>query len=396
MTGWAVSEEIHATEKLLLKEGCRFADDAKEVIRFWDSTDVSACSGSGKTTVLLAKLKIIADRMPLDNGAGICVLSHTNVAVNEIKSKLAAYSDKLMRYPNYIGTIQMFIDHYITFPYLRSLTKESLQVVDDRTYAQYLWGIVSTNQQYGTLKSFLRQRYSQTGGNITNVVDYVEGLYLLDGDLYDKTQKRRLAGCASASAQQYNAIKRQLLINDGLITYNDAYQYAFEAIENRPDLPGLLSRRFRFVFIDEYQDCNKVQRNVLEKVFDKMICTVMRIGDPDQAIYNSDQEKTEDWIPENNALTIASSNRYSQEIADILTPLRSGKVRISSLYGSDGIAPTIIIFDDTSRKKAIDVFISLLEKQQITDPDGVYKIIGWVKSETKLIRVDYLRRSIGA
>lgn len=110
MIDWTVSEEeIQAVESLLLNKGCSFADDAKQVIRYWNSTDVSACPGCGKTTVLLAKLKIIADRMPLENGAGICVLSHTNFAVDEIKSKLAAYAERLMGYPNYVGTIQIHI-----------------------------------------------------------------------------------------------------------------------------------------------------------------------------------------------------------------------------------------------------------------------------------------------
>ena len=69
MAEWEITdEEIETIEKLLLQPGKHFADDAKEVIRFWDSTDVAACPGSGKTTVLLAKLKLIADRMPLENG----------------------------------------------------------------------------------------------------------------------------------------------------------------------------------------------------------------------------------------------------------------------------------------------------------------------------------------
>ena len=111
MTEWDVTEnDIQRTESVLLPRGCNFADDAKAVIRCWESKDVSACPGSGKTTVLLAKLKLLADKMPLNNGAGVCVLSHTNVAVNEIKSRLSDCADKLMAYPNYIGTIQSFID----------------------------------------------------------------------------------------------------------------------------------------------------------------------------------------------------------------------------------------------------------------------------------------------
>ena len=126
MLDWNITDnEIEVVEKLLLPENCHFADDAKEVIRHWKSTDISACPGSGKTTVLLAKLKLIADRMPLENGTGICVLSHTNVAVNEIRLKLTEYADKITSYPNFVGTIQSFIDKFITFPYLKSITAVS-------------------------------------------------------------------------------------------------------------------------------------------------------------------------------------------------------------------------------------------------------------------------------
>lgn len=87
MMEWQISgQDIQAVEEILLPHGAQFPEDARNVIRCWHSTDVAACPGSGKTTVLLAKLKLLADRMPLENGAGICVLSHTNVAVNEIKT----------------------------------------------------------------------------------------------------------------------------------------------------------------------------------------------------------------------------------------------------------------------------------------------------------------------
>lgn len=139
MEGWEISnQEIESTEKLLLPEKAHFQEDARKVIRCWHSTDVSACPGSGKTTVLLAKLKILADRMPLENGAGICVLSHTNVAVEEIRKRLSGYADKLIAYPNYMGTIQSFIDKFVTMPYLRNITGHNVQVIDDLPYARQM------------------------------------------------------------------------------------------------------------------------------------------------------------------------------------------------------------------------------------------------------------------
>lgn len=382
---WEITEsEIEEVERLLLPDGCHFSDDAKTVIRFWNSTDVSACPGSGKTTVLLAKLKLIADRMPLEKGAGICVLSHTNVAVNEIKSKLAVYTDKLMSYPNYVGTIQTFIDRFVTFPYLRTLTTEPIQVVDDKTYAQHLWHLISSNRaSYGTLIAVIEKRAALLKSRYPDRISYMAGIFLDDGALMHEAQPARaLAGAESASAKQYADVQDKLLKEEGILTYDHAYHYASQAISNRPELTNLLSRRFRFAFVDEYQDCSELQRRILECIFDRSQCSVFLIGDPDQAIYNSDKHNPEDWKPAENALPIASSNRYPQEIADILTPLRTGKLQITSQLGTYGRAPTIIIFDDSTRKKVIEAFISLLDKYSLTDPDGIYKVVGWIKTET--------------
>lgn len=159
MMEWQISDQdIQAVEEILLPHGAQFPEDAKNVIRCWHSTDVAACPGSGKTTVLLAKLKLLADRMPLENGAGICVLSHTNVAVNEIKNRLSDYADRLLSYPNYIGTIQSFIDRFVTMPYLRNISGQNVQVVDSLTFAQQVLSKMQHDAKYSTLD------YSTTNG----------------------------------------------------------------------------------------------------------------------------------------------------------------------------------------------------------------------------------------
>lgn len=384
MQGWDISDnEIKSVEALLLPSGCHFDDDAKKVIRYWESTDVCACPGSGKTTVLLAKLKVIADRMPLDNGSGICVISHTNVAVSEIKAKLGSCSDKLMGYPNFVGTIQSFVDKFITLPYLMSFTSETIHIVDDRTYAQHIYGLICRRgDSYITIKNLIKFKCRDNGTNYSDIIDYVKGLYICDGNLYHSSQKHPVATETKPSASQYKAAKQELLKTDGMLTYDDSYQYALQALSERIDLSSLLSKRFRYVFIDEYQDCSQNQRDVLAQAFDETICSVFRIGDPDQAIYNSDKEETEDWKPAEKVLPIESSNRYSQEIADILCPLRTSKTRINSLRGISNVKPTVIVYNDSTKQKVIEKFIFLLDKHGLTDPNGIYKAIGWIKKES--------------
>lgn len=296
MMDWNITDnEIEVVEKMLLPEDCHFADDAKEVIRYWKSTDVSACPGSGKTTVLLAKLKLIADRMPLENGSGICVMSHTNVAVNEIRSKLTEYADRITSYPNFVGTIQSFIDKFITFPYLKSITEQPLQVVDDIMYAKHLYGLLHKDMtKYRKLCNLIMMRFDKSGAQYKDIFDFIKDLYLKSGYLYQNGSYKSLAKAGSDSARQYYKAKEELLLSHGILTYRDSYQYGILALSRRTNLPLLLCKRFRYVFIDEFQDCNQIQRGILSRIFDETNCCVFKIGDPDQAIYVSDKDNPED------------------------------------------------------------------------------------------------------
>lgn len=372
--------EIARLEEYLFHDDSHFADDAIEVIKCWDSKDVCACPGSGKTTVLLAKLKILADRMPLPNNAGVCVLSHTNVAVNEIKSRLSDSADKLMRYPNYVGTIQSFIDSYVVNPYLKQLTDKPISVVDNDVFAQHLYSLIWADRKYAVLKNFLSMQFSK--GHYEDVIEFIRDVRIQKGALYVGKQARAIAGAASPSAKAFENAIQELLTKDGMIRYKDAYSYANDAIDFLSDeYTNLFCKRFPYVFVDEYQDCNLLQRRALDRLFDSSKCCMMHIGDPDQAIYNSEEDGIDDWVPDHGFLPIASSCRYGQEIADILKSLRNPMEKIHSIKGFTNFQPTVIIFDDDSRKNVINTFISVMDDNQLYDCDGIYKVIGMVKNK---------------
>ncbi len=385
MAEWVITDqEIEATEKLLLPDGAHFADDARTVIRCWHSTDVAACPGSGKTTVLLAKLKLLGDRMPLENGAGICVLSHTNVAVDEIKTRLSSYADKLLGYPNYIGTIQSFVDRFVTMPYLRDQCKTGLQFVNSEEYSRYLynwiWHDRSKYSPYNSLRFFIRKNYQINKFPYTNEEDLFQNIKIGKDGIYLDT--RKLAGFESASGKQFLQAKWDLLLDEGILFFNDTYTYANNAIKAlSEDYTNLFSRRFKYVFIDEYQDCDEIQRNALRTLFNSNKCIVINIGDADQAIYNSMNKTITDWIPSKGFLSIASSCRYGQEIADVLGKLKRDKEHISTLTGKTNLKPILLVFDVEKIDRVIDGFVSALEARGLHDPNGIYKAIGAIKKE---------------
>ena len=110
------NEEIQSTCKELGLPENTFDDKTSErrkIIDCWDNANIIACPGSGKTTVLLVKLLLLSQRMPFEDGSGICVLTHTNVAIDEIKNRLGKKADILFKYPNFFGTIQSFVGQFL-------------------------------------------------------------------------------------------------------------------------------------------------------------------------------------------------------------------------------------------------------------------------------------------
>src|SRR3989304_938372 len=126
------NDDISWSESILLPPGEHFDEERQAVINCLETKDILACPGSGKAVVLLAKLLILSRKMPLENNRGICVLTHTNVAINEIKSHAYFASQKLFNYPNHFGTIQSFVDKYLAIPaYILRFKKRPRYVVTE-------------------------------------------------------------------------------------------------------------------------------------------------------------------------------------------------------------------------------------------------------------------------
>ena len=82
-----ITDDDIAWVESIMGHGIQFDEPRRNVIKNLESVDVQAFPGSGKTTTLVAKLAILAKKWPYSN-AGICVLSHTNVAREEIEKRL--------------------------------------------------------------------------------------------------------------------------------------------------------------------------------------------------------------------------------------------------------------------------------------------------------------------
>jgi len=386
------NDEIEAIERALLPEKCCFSEDARAVIRCWENKDILACPGSGKTTVVLAKLKLLASRMPLAQGRGVCVLSHTNIAVNEFKDEIGDSIFRISNYPNFSGTLQSFVQRYIAFPYLRQFSSVPIRVLSKDDYAN----IISKKLNWN-FRHFIDKNLGGDNKNNNQSQDSSSNLrkvYLKDGALFKKngSKLKLVAGAHTDSAQEYVSAVEVLLRDWGLICYDDAYGYALKALnEFGESIKSLISQRFRYVFVDEYQDCSFEQVEILRRVFGESSSVLQKIGDIDQSIYNNDNGNVQEWEPEQGYLTIKQSNRYGQEIADVLSLMinKYGLDKIQSTRGKLKIKPTLFLFDSESIHKVLPAYIAEIKSRNLVREAGVYKAIGACASVDGLKISDY-------
>lgn len=404
---FATDEQIIIAHDILLKGKKAFDTQRIDVIKEDRSCYVQACPGSGKTTALLAKLIILANKMPLPDGQGICVLTHTNVAIDEIKARVGQKADVLFKYPNFFGTIQTFLHKYVTAAALHYFYGSQIAYVDDDVAKAVLlkkfWKLPYNNKLRGLVFNHTAARKHLIGDDTistlggadflvsTNVIKNIgkkkviydfqlKGYdndnipYNLRSSIYDirknilENEGREIIlsfrvdwrknqvltdhkpiNIESESGQEYVRIKEEMY-KEGILSFNDAYDLAFRYIREKGlDFSIFSDKRFKYLFVDEVQDCDKKQVELIKAIFADEKVIIQRFGDYCQAIYDGEnQDETHDEnLRCEDVLYINNSNRFGEKIAK---PLRTLCMEENSrLIGNEevpSIKPIIITYND--------------------------------------------------
>lgn len=315
-----------------------------------NTLDVSACPGSGKTTLIVAKLAILARKWP-HRTKGICVLSHTNVAREEIQRRLGStvVGQRLLDYPHFIDTIHGFVNRFLALPWLNSNGFPSPTIDNDVTTA-YRRRVLA-NADYWTVQNFLAQKYSG-----------FDRLRICARDFsFDLGGKPFPAG---PNAKSFKLAKQAIetAAHAGYFCYDEMFVWGHALLANFPAVALWLRHRFPLVIIDEMQDTFEAQGAILQAVFPRTLpdVIVQRVGDPNQAIFDdSDAEPNKsDPFPDSDptrCVDIPSSHRFGPEIAALASPFAVAPV---GNHGLCGIGPKAITGAPTTCDHAIFIFPS--------------------------------------
>lgn len=329
------------------------------------SRDFNAVPGSGKTSLLAAKLILLAKKWPYSH-RGICILSHTNVARDEIARRLAQTPEgsQLLSYPHFIGTIHSFVNQFFAMPMLRSM-QQKIDVIDDLVFAEKAMRLLQ-HSMFAGLRGYLARQH--------NGDDIVSTLFYRTGELALGAEKGRLPGAATPSFRALLRIK-DMLATDGIFRHRDMFAYADLALTKCPHLEDVVHRRFPMVFIDEMQDTSLEQEALLNRIFDGK-SVMQRFGDIDQKILSDEEGMQALTFPRTGYGVISTSKRFGDAIADAVGQVRISGDRVVG-EGVNVCAPILLLYAPADVTKVIPHFQRIVMGSLVADDmsEGTMKVM---------------------
>jgi len=361
--------DIQYAESILLPSGEKFDEERTRFIKELRTVDLQACPGSGKTTCLLAKLVALSKYLPFENDSGILVLSHTNAAVDEIKNKILTHCPQLFDPPNFIGTIQGFVDNFLAIPFYMQEYGHQPYRIDDEIFKERIKKLVA-HPKYSALRVWLSNQHASE-----------EILHSLKFDANGKLVSiSALPKETTATYKSLCEIKESLL-KEGYLRFDDAFYVSECYINKFPQIGRLLQKRFAFIFIDEMQDTDTHQISVLNKVFPPTGSSVIqRIGDQNQAIYGHRVKSETAWSPANNSLCLNGSKRLSVNIAAAIKNISLSPQDLAGNSKRKNIKPKLLLFESATIKNVPKKFCDILVENGLQERNpAIFKAVGWVK-----------------
>jgi DNA helicase-2/ATP-dependent DNA helicase PcrA len=305
--------------------GCDFTDENQQAfLNRLDACDVQAAPGNGKTTLLVAKLALLS-RTWKDRQRGVCVVSHTNAAREEVQRRLGAHPSAcaFLAYPHFIGTVTAFVDQFIALPYLRGLGWQ-VRRIDDDAFAAAAKALMRGKP---TLMASHRQRQ-----RTHQVESWVANLTLAENFVVGaRTRLAVAAGNRQPGPNRPSGVEleeiKAALVSQGLYRYSDMHVLARRALAETPHLAARLRARFPLVILDEAQDTSGPLLQILNQIFAGG-GALQRLGDQNQTLYE-DAAIPQDqyWQPAADSIPLDKSRRFGPTIASFASRLTARRAQ---------------------------------------------------------------------
>ncbi len=212
-------------------------EEQKNIIDATGNIVVVARPGSGKTFVLSEKIRELLALM--DNHEGVIAISFTNKASKELKDR--SLKSGVEKKESFFGTIHKFYISEIILSFgkqIFGLPENEIEIID-----------IHQTTIDNDVKTYIEYIEKNFNSSDVDHVDYLNALF-----------------------------------NQGKIYLNLVEVFAIYIYDHSIACRNYLKSKYRFVIIDEFQDCGKEQFEVFMRLKDLGL-TAIAVGDLDQSIY---------------------------------------------------------------------------------------------------------------
>ena len=236
---------------------------------------IVAGPGSGKTTILTTKIAYLICNKDV-KPENILALTFTNKAANEMKTRINKYTN--INLDNlYIGTFhscfyKILRENYEKIGYSRNFT------IYDTSNSKDLIRRIITDLKYSPeqySEDAIFGRITLMKNNSITASEYSKNQKLIDYD------KQKQIGEFYKIFLEYE----KKCIESNVMDFDDILIYTYKLFLNYPDVLKKYQDKFKYVFIDEFQDTNTIQYNIL-KILSAKCQNICVVGDDSQSIYS--------------------------------------------------------------------------------------------------------------
>lgn len=230
---------------------------------------ILAGAGSGKTTVLTRKIAYLIENK-LASEFDILAFTFTNKAANEMKDRVARLLEKNVEHM-WIGTFHSICSRILRRNIEKIGYKQNFTIYDTQDSKQLIKQIMKDLR--------IDEKFLSTAEVIYVISDsknnFVKPNELLEKAFYEKQRN---------IAQIYEEYEKRKKANNAL-DFDDLILKTISLLKKDDETLSFYANKFKYVFVDEYQDTNKSQYELI-KLFTNAHGNICVVGDSDQSIYS--------------------------------------------------------------------------------------------------------------
>lgn len=270
---------------------------------------VRASAGSGKTRVLVERIKMLAGMTKRK----VLAITFTNKACEEIRTRLAEVDENLLEHvfvATFHGLCESIIESHIAVT--RFVTMPQIFADDDRKkiLEETITETPSLSQWYRGLNDKERR---ETLYRALDNISLIKRSVILDEELYNVIKDEQMRNLYLSYREQMDSLNA--------IDFDDLLLNAYQLLIHNPRIADLYRRSFTYICVDEAQDLNKAQYMVLRAITGGEHKNVMLVGDTKQSIYafnGSSSKYMDDWFVKDYNPTVYNLNENYRSAKAIL------------------------------------------------------------------------------